>query len=307
MNQTRISLIAVTCGAALLSAPGLAAGAAPQQDLSQVQIETQEIADGIYMLVGSGGNIGVSVGDDGVIIVDDQYAPLTDKIRAAIEAITDKPILFVINTHWHGDHTGGNESFGEAGSIIVAHDNVRKRMSSEQFSGFFGGSTPPSPDAALPVVTFTDSVTLHFNDEEIHVFHVDPAHTDGDSIVWFRNANVVHMGDVFFAGRYPFIDLGSGGSVDGMIDAANRVLESIDLETRIIPGHGPVSTIEDLQEYREVLTTVRARVMQHIAQGHSMDETIAARPGAEWDDTWGAGFINPQQFIEFVYASIMGR
>ncbi len=306
MNQTRISLISVTTVAALLSAPGLAASV-PQQDLSQVQIETQQIADAVYMLVGSGGNIGVSVGDDGVIIVDDQYAPLTDKIRAAIEAITDQPILFVINTHWHGDHTGGNESFGAAGSIIVAHDNVRKRMSNEQFSSFFGGSTPPSPVAALPVVTFTDTVTLHFNDEEIHVFHVDPAHTDGDSIVWFRNSNVVHMGDVFFAGRYPFIDLGSGGSVDGMIDAANRVLESINAETRIIPGHGPVSTIEDLQEYREVLTTVRARVMQHIAQGHSMDETIAARPSAEWDDTWGAAFINPAQFIEFVYTSIMER
>ena len=302
MNRARISLIV-----ALLSASGLAAGAAPQRDMSQVQIETQEIADGIYMLIGSGGNIGVSVGDDGVIIVDDQYAPLTDKIRAAIEAITDKPILFVINTHWHGDHTGGNEAFGEAGSIIVAHDNVRRRMSGEQFSGLVGQAPPPSPDAALPVVTFTDTVTLHFNDEEIYVFHVGSAHTDGDSIVWFRNANVVHMGDVFFAGRYPYIDLGSGGGIDGMIDAANRMLESIDPDTRIIPGHGPVSTIEDLQEYREVLTTVRARVMRHIAQGHSLEETIAARPSAEWDDTWGTGFINPQQFVEFVYASIMGR
>ncbi len=219
------------------------------------------------------------------------------------------PIRFVINTHWHGDHTGGNENFGEAGAIIVAHDNVRKRMSTEQFSAFFGQTSPPSPDAALPVVTFTDTVTLHFNfnDEEIYIFHVDPAHTDGDSIIWFRNANVVHMGDVFFAGRYPYIDLGSGGSIDGLIGAANRVLASIDPETRIIPGHGPISRIDDLQEYREVLTTVRARVTRHIAQGRSMDETIAARPGAEWDDVWGAGFINPEQFVEFVYASIMGR
>ncbi len=180
-------------------------------------------------------------------------------------------------------------------------------MSGEQFSGLVGQAPPPSPDAALPVVTFTDTVTLHFNDEEIHIFHVDPAHTNGDSIVWFRNANVVHMGDVFFAGRYPYIDLGSGGAIDGMIEAANRVLESIDPETRIIPGHGPVSTIEDLQAYREVLTTVRARVMRHIAQGHSLDETIAARPSAEWDEEWGVGFINPERFIEFVYTSIMER
>ncbi len=303
MMHRAVGVMALAAGMVAVTVTALQA----QQDMSDVQIETIRVADGVYMLTGRGGNIGLSVGDDGPFVVDDQFAPLTDKILAAIAEVTDGAVRFVLNTHWHGDHTGGNENFGEAGSIIVAHDNVRRRLSSEQFSSFFGGSTPPSPDAALPVVTFTDTVTLHFNDEEIHVFHVDPAHTDGDSIVWFRNANVVHMGDVFFAGRYPFIDLGSGGSVDGMIDAANRVLESIDPETRIIPGHGPVSTIEDLQEYREVLTTVRARVMRHIAQGHSMDETIVARPSDEWDDIWGAAFINPEQFIEFVYASIMGR
>ncbi|MBT8487910.1 MAG: MBL fold metallo-hydrolase, partial [Gemmatimonadetes bacterium] len=183
--------------------------------MENVQIRTQQVADGVYMLMGQGGNIGVSVGDDGVFIIDDQFAPLTDKILAAIAAITDEPVRFVFNTHWHGDHTGGNENMGEAGALIVAHDNVRERMSTEQVLERIGrpvSTTPASPAGALPVITFSEDVSFHINGGQLHAFHVSNAHTDGDAIVHFVSANVVHMGDTFFRDRFPFIDTASGGS-----------------------------------------------------------------------------------------------
>jgi glyoxylase-like metal-dependent hydrolase (beta-lactamase superfamily II) len=277
--------------------------AAAQQNFDNVQIETQLVSNNVYMLVGAGGNIGVSIGEDGTFIVDDQFAPLTDKIRAAVAAITDKPIRFVINTHWHGDHTGGNENLGNAGALIVAHDNVFQRMSTEQFREATNTTTPASPKAALPVVTFAEDVTFRLNGDAIRGLHVPNAHTDGDVLIQFREANVLHLGDTFFAGRFPFIDLGSGGSVDGIISSANRALSIANEETKIIPGHGPLSTPKDLRDYRDMLMKMRSVVMQLVAQGKSLEEVQAARPAADYE-SWGTGFINTERFVETLYRDL---
>jgi len=278
--------------------------AAAQQDFSKVEIKAEKVAAGIYMLTGRGGNIGLSVGKSGTYVIDDQYAPLTDKILAAIRAITPDPVRFVVNTHWHGDHTGGNENLGKAGALLVAHENVRRRMSAEQLSATFNRSTPPSPEAALPVVTFTDAVTFHWNGDEIRVRHVPPAHTDGDSIVQFVKADVVHMGDLFFNGGYPFIDTSSGGRVDGVIAAAEQALAEIGERTRIIPGHGPLATRADLQAYRDVVKTLRDRIAKLKAEGKSRDATIAAKPTADHDAAWGTGFMKGDIFTGLVYDSL---
>jgi glyoxylase-like metal-dependent hydrolase (beta-lactamase superfamily II) len=213
-------------------------------------------------------------------------------------------VRFVVNTHWHGDHTGGNENMGKAGALIVAHENVRVRMSREHFMAAFGRKIPPSPEAALPVVTFTDAVTFHWNGDEIRVHHVPPAHTDGDSIVHFVKADVVHMGDVFFNGGYPFIDTSSGGRVDGVIAAADRVLAAVGEKTRIIPGHGPLATKADLQAYRDVVKTLRDRIATLKAEGKSRDEVIAAKPTADHDAKWGGGFMKGDTFTGLVYDSL---
>ncbi len=275
-----------------------------QQDFSKVEIETIEVASSVHMLVGSGGNIGVSTGSDGILVIDDQYAPLTEKILAAIKAISDRPVDFVVNTHWHGDHTGGNENMGKAGAVIVAHRNVRARMSTEQFSSFFNRTTPPSPPGALPVVTFTEDVSFHFNGDELHVFHVEPAHTDGDSVVHWRSTNVFHMGDLFFNGGYPYIDLGSGGSADGIIAAANRVLELANDESKIIPGHGELSNKKELTAYRDMMVEVRSRISEHVTAGKSLEQVLAAKPTQDLDAQWGTGFIKGNQITEFVYRSL---
>ena len=198
--------------------------ARPASAQEDVSIEIVPVAAGVHMLIGQGGNIGVVAGEDGIFLIDDQFAPLTEKIKDAVATIGDGPIRFVFNTHWHGDHTGGNENLRGEGALIVAHENVRQRMSTEQFNAFFNSTQPPSPEAALPVVTFSEAVTFHLNGEEVHAFHVEPAHTDGDAVVHLRTSNAVHMGDLFFSTGYPYIDLSSGGSVNGLIDAAERVL-----------------------------------------------------------------------------------
>ena len=253
------------------------------------------------MLSGQGGNIGVCVGDDGVFAIDDQFAPLTPRILEEIKKLSEKPVRFVINTHWHGDHTGGNENFGEAGAIIVAHANVRKRMSEKQFMEAFNRTVEPSPKGALPVVSFEQSITFHWNDETIEVVHVQPAHTDGDSFVHFRSANVLHAGDVFFNGMYPFIDTGTGGNLEGMIRAVERILARCDGETRIIPGHGSLASRADLERYHRMLTTVRDRVEPMLRAGRSRDEVIAAKPSADLDADWGGGFMKPDVWIGLVY------
>jgi glyoxylase-like metal-dependent hydrolase (beta-lactamase superfamily II) len=285
----------------------LLAAAAPslaQQDFSKVEIKAEKVAEGIYMLTGAGGNMGLSVGKDGTYLVDDQYAPLSEKILAAIRAITEAPVRFVVNTHWHGDHTGGNENMGRAGALLVAHENVRQRMSKEHFMAAMSRTVPRSPEAALPVVTFTDAVTFHWNGEEIRVHHVAPAHTDGDSIIHFVKADVVHMGDVFFNGGYPFIDTSSGGRIDGVIAAAERVLAGTTEKTRIIPGHGPLATRADLAAYRDVLKTLRERIAALKAAGKSREEAIAARPTADTDAKWGGGFMKGDVFTGLAYDSL---
>ena len=277
---------------------------AQQQDFDSVQIGTIEVAEGIYMLTGSGGNIGVSAGKDGVFLIDDQYAPLTEKIRQAVAEISDEPIRFLLNTHWHGDHTGGNENLGEAGVVIVAHENVRARMSTEQILEFFDARVPPSPKAALPVVTFNDEVTFYFNDEEIHVVHFPPAHTDGDSVIHFRRANVIHTGDLFTYGQYPFIDVASGGSIDGMIAGAKRLLSLVDADTRLIPGHGPLGDRSRLQEFHDMLVTIRGRIVSGAEAGQSLDEIVQSEPAREFDAKWGVNFISSERFVQLVHSSL---
>jgi glyoxylase-like metal-dependent hydrolase (beta-lactamase superfamily II) len=290
--------------AVVLSAASVAA---QQEDFSKVEIKPTKLADGLYMLTGAGGNIGLSVGDDAVFLVDDQYAPLTERIKAAIAAITDKPVRFVLNTHWHFDHTGGNENLGQAGALIVAHDNVRKRMSVEQFIKDFNMKIPASPKAALPIITFSETTTFHLNGEEIQAVHVPPAHTDGDSLVHYRKANVLHMGDTFFNGAYPFFDMSSGGSIEGMIGAAEKALSLANASTKIIPGHGPLADRKALEVYLTVLKTSRDRIGTLVSAGKSADEVIAARPLAEYDATWGKGFIQSDQFVRLVHASLSGQ
>jgi cyclase len=274
------------------------------QDFSDVTIKATAVRGSVHMLTGAGGNLGVSVGDDGVFLIDDQFAPLSEKIKAAIATISAKPVKFLVNTHWHGDHVGGNENFGKDGAIIVAHDNVRKRMSTDGFIKAFNREVKAAPKDALPVVTFADSVTLHLNGETMKVIHVDPAHTDGDSVIFFEQANVLHTGDLFFNGLYPFIDLSSGGNIDGVIAAAARLIPMVDDETKIIPGHGPLATKADYQKYHDTLKAIRDNVAKLVAAGKSMDEVIAAKPSAEFDAEWGNGFMKPATFLSIVYDSL---
>lgn len=281
--------------------------AVAQHDFSGVDIGSEKVADNLYMLTGAGGNIALFVGEDGAFMVDDQFAPLSDKIQKKVAGLTGEPLRFVINTHWHGDHTGGNENMGETGALIVAHENVRKRMGTKQFMKAFGREVPASPDAALPVITFTDAATFHWNGDDVGVQHVDPAHTDGDAIVQFRKANVIHMGDTYFNGVYPFIDLSSGGSVDGVIAAMDRVLAMADGDTRIIPGHGPLSNKSELKTQRDVLVKLRGRVQQLIDDGKSREQAIAAQPTREYDEQYGQGFIKPDQWTGIVYDSLAGN
>lgn len=285
----------------LLAVGALAAPLPAQQGLDTVQIRTVRVADGVYMLMGAGGNIGVSAGASGIVLIDDQFAPLSDKIKTALAAINPAPIRFVLNTHWHGDHTGGNENFAKGGVVIVAHENVRHRMSVEQFIAAFGSKVPPSPETALPIVTFTDAVNFYLNGDSISALHVAPAHTDGDVVIYFRRANVVHMGDTYFNGRYPFIDLSSGGSVDGMVAAVDRVLAMTDPNTKYIPGHGELSGRAELAAYRDMLATVRDRIRKLARQGKTLAQVKAAKPSAEFDAAWGTGFINADRFVEILY------
>jgi cyclase len=281
---------------------------AQDQNFDKTEIKVVPAGGAVSMLVGEGGNIGVSTGPDGVFVIDDQFAPLGPKIRAAIKTLSDKPIRVVINTHWHGDHTGGNAGMAETGAVVVAQDNVRKRLSTEQFNKAFNRKTPPASNPlTLPIITFADSVTLHVNGEEVAVRHVAPAHTDGDSIIHFKKSNVVHMGDTFFNGNYPYVDVDSGGSIDGVVAAADSVLAFADASTKIIPGHGPIGSKADLQKYRDTLAGVRDRVKALVAQGKTLDQILAAKPSAQWDAAWGGGFMKPDMFVGVVYRSLTGK
>ncbi len=271
----------------------------------EVTVRAEKVAPGLFFITGAGGNMGLSIGEDGVFLVDDQYAPVTDAIRQVIAQLTDQPVKFVLNTHWHGDHTGGNESLGATGTVIIAHDNVRSRMSSEQFSTFWDRKTPASSPAALPVVTFSDALTFYMNGMTIRAFHVAAAHTDGDTIVHFPEANVIHMGDVLFHHWYPYIDVSAGGSVRGNIAAVDAVLPLIDDETIVMPGHG--ATVTDragLVNYRDMLEDIADRIQSMIAAGKSLEEVQAARPTAAWDEVWGQNFMTPERFTRLVYGDL---
>jgi glyoxylase-like metal-dependent hydrolase (beta-lactamase superfamily II) len=248
------------------------------QNFDEVQISTTPVAGSIYMLQGSGGNIGLSIGDDATIIVDDQFAPLTQKIQAAIAALTRMPVDFVINTHWHYDHSDGNTNFGRAGATIVAHENARTRMTRTDTVSLNNYVQEAYGPDGLPKITFYQSMRFHLNDNVIDVIHLRNAHTDGDAAVYFRDANVLHTGDTFTRGALPFIDQPNGGTLDGMIEAAWTMAGLIDEQTRIIPGHGALGTREDLLAHHAKLVVIRERMRQHAAQGHTPEQVVAANP-----------------------------
>ena len=268
------------------------------------EIQTVEVTKDIFMLTGKGGNIGLSVGSSGVLLIDDKYAPASENILIAIAKKTSAPVRFVINTHWHGDHTGGNENMGKAGAVIVAHDNVRKAMSKDQFIEVFNMKAPASPKIALPVITFADAITFHWNDDTIEVTHVAPAHTDGDSVIYFKQANVIHAGDAFFNKMYPFIDVSTGGSIAGMISATDKLLILANDKTKIIPGHGPLADKGELQVYRDMLVTMKKRISDLKNSGKTRDDVIAAKPTADFDLAWGNGFLKPDVWVGIVYDSL---
>jgi len=271
------------------------------QDFSKVQMKATKVAGNIYMLEGAGGNIGVSVGPDGLLIVDDQFAPLADKIKAALKELGQGKLKFVINTHWHGDHTGGNAIFG-VDSTIIAQSNVRKRMSSENVIRDTQ-RIPPSPKEALPVITFDESLSVHFNGEEIKAVHYPNGHTDGDGVIFFMQSNVVHMGDDFFAGRFPFVDLNNGGSVEGLARNVGNALAKLPAGVKIIPGHGPISTIDDLKAYHQMLLETVDVVRKQMQARKSLDEIKAAGLPEKYKD-WGSGFISTPVWIETIHKSL---
>ncbi len=274
-----------------------------QRDFSRVKITVTKVAGNVYMLQGSGGNIGVSVGTDGILIVDDQFAPLADRIRAALGTISQGKLKFVLNTHWHGDHTGGNVVFGPEAPVI-AQSNVRRRLEAGQPGG--QNPTPPAPHEALPVITFDQSLSVHFNGEEIRVIHFPHGHTDGDSVIFFTKSNVVHMGDDFFAGMFPFVDLESGGDVEGYVKNVGDIIQIISglpAGVKIIPGHGPLSTLDDLKNFRRMLVETTGIVRTKMQAGKTLAQIKAEGLPAEWR-SWGTGFIKTDVWIETIYKSI---
>jgi glyoxylase-like metal-dependent hydrolase (beta-lactamase superfamily II) len=292
----------LAAGAALL--PG-AAGAQQAPDFDKIEYAVTPVAAGIYMLsTPVGGNVGVSIGEDGVLVIDDQFAPLAPKLRSAVALLTDRPIRFLLNTHWHGDHTGANEAFARTGAVIVAQRRVRERLASPPPATLSGRTPAAAPAAALPVMTFDREVSLHLNGDDVEMTHASAAHTDGDGIVRFRRANVLHMGDTFFYGTYPFVDSNSGGTYAGLIAAVEETLATVNDSTRIIPGHGPLCGRKELQEFRDMLVVVRDRVARLIRAGRSQEEVIAAKPTAEFDAKWAGGFWKPEQWVARVYVDL---
>ena len=278
------------------------------QDFSKVKIEVTKVAGNIYMLKGAGGNIGASVGDDGIVIVDDQYAPLADKIQGALRGITDKPVRFVINTHYHEDHTGSNEYFQKTAPII-AHDNVRKRLEEGGVAGN-GASVKfdakPQPKGALPIITFDHDVTVHLNGEDIRALHFPAGHTDGDSIIFFPKSNVVHMGDDFVTYGFPFIDVTAGGSIDGMIDGVEKAIAQLPADVKVIPGHGPVSNLDDVRAYVKMLKDTRATVSSALKKHKTLDQMKKDKVLDPWKK-YSGDFISEDAFLETLYNSLTGN
>lgn len=296
----------VVCTAALLFSFTLVL--AQDQDFSKVQMKVTQVAGGIYMLEGAGGNIGVSVGDDGIVIVDDEYAPLADKIRAALKGITEKPVRFIINTHYHGDHTGGNALF-QKDAPIIAQENVRKRLQEGGELGNLGSvkmQAKPQPKEALPIITFDHDVSVHLNGEDIRALHYPHGHTDGDSIIFFPKSNVVHMGDDFVRYGFPFVDLAAGGSVEGMTAAVEDVISKMPADVKVIPGHGQISNVDDMRQYVAMLKDTRAAVEKAVKAGKTLDQMKQEKILAPWQK-WSGDFISTDAFIETLYNELTGK
>jgi cyclase len=291
-----------------IAAAGLLATAAvvwaQQQDFTKVKIEPVKVAPGVTLLSGAGGNIGVFAGDDGVLVIDSQYAALSEKIQAALKALSDKPVRFLLNTHWHPDHTGGNEWLAKAGATVIAQDTVRKRLAAGQFQEVFKRQVPAAPAQALPVVTFDDEVEVHWNGDDLHAVHVPPAHTDGDVFIHFQKANVIHAGDLFFSAGFPLVDESSGGDFQGYITGAEKMLALCNDKTKVIPGHGVLSDTQGLKAWHEMMTRVRDRVKASAAAGKTLAQIQAEHPTKEWDTTYGKGFVKPEMLVEWVFKSV---
>jgi cyclase len=284
------TLLALACGLPIIHAQGV--------DFEKTEIQTVKISDGLYVLMGgpAQGNILVSAGSDGILLVDTMYAPMHQKIMDALAKISNPPIRYIVNTHLHGDHTAGNEAMAKLGAVIISHENMRKRMAAQANGG---------PPAGLPTITYTDSMTLRFNGEEIYIYHPEPAHTDGDSIIYFRHANVMHVGDVPSSLRYPNIGVTDGGSVDGMIAAARQVMKIANPDTKIIPGHlGPVVGFKEIQQQLEMFAAVRDRVMSAIRGGKTLEQVVASKPTSDFDQGRMGGAITPDRFVTLVYQDL---
>jgi cyclase len=303
--------IATIAAALLMTATALAQQGAPTPppppDFSKVEIKTTDLGDGMYMLEGQGGNITVAVAKDGIIMVDSQYAPLHDKIKAAISSISNQPIKYVIDTHFHGDHVGGNESFSRDGAIVIAEVNVKNRLASGTTNGLTGVKTPPATPAALPSKTYTGHFQIRLRGRVADLKHIENAHTDGDTYVWFKTANVLSTGDTFTQGRYPNIDFANGGNIKGMIAATDAYLKLANAKTRIVPGHGPLADKAALTEYRTMLIAARERMAKLVKDGKTEDEVVAAKPFADLDAKWAPTELASRNFIRVVYHSLADK
>jgi cyclase len=308
MFRTGIAVVATTlllAGAAIAQQPP--AAAPPPPDFSKVEIKTTDLGDNVYMLEGQGGNITVAVAKNEIIMVDGEFAPLHDKIKAAIAAVSNLPIKYLINTHFHGDHTGGNEPFAKDGVTIVSETNVKTRLAAGTTNGLTGVKTPPAPEAALPSKTYTGSFKIRLPGRVADLKHIANAHTDGDTYVWFKTSNVLSTGDTFTNGRYPNIDFANGGNIKGMIAAADTYLKLVNAKTRIVPGHGPLADKAALLEYRTMLTTARDRMAKLVKDGKSEDEVVAAKPFADLDAKWAPTDLASKNFIRVVYHSLADK
>jgi len=286
----------------------IAVAAAQDEDLSKVQIKVTKVSGSVYMLQGAGGNIGASVGEDGIVVVDDQYAPLAEKIQAALKGVTDKPVRFIINTHYHGDHTGGN-AFFQKQAPVIAQDNVRKRLEAGGPAGNLGSISmdhKPAPKEALPILTFDHDVTVHLNGEDIRALHFPSGHTDGDSIIFFSKSNVVHMGDDFVRYGFPFIDLAAGGSVEGMIAAMEEVVPKLPADVKVIPGHGDIANLDDVRIYTKMLIDTRAVVEKGIQQKKTLDQLKQEKVLEPWKK-YSGDFVSSDAFIETLYNDLTGK
>ena len=308
MHQVRIAVVAAMMA---LSGPALAqtppAAAPPPPDFSKVEIKTTDLGDNCYMLEGQGGNITVAVAKEGIIMVDGQFAPLHDKIKAAVAVISNLPIKYLINTHYHGDHTGGNESFAKDGAIIVAQINVKNRLAAGTTNGLTGAKTPPAPQDALPSDTYTNFSKIRLRGRVADLKHIENAHTDGDTYVWFKTANLLSTGDTFTNGRYPNIDFANGGNIRGMIAATDIYLKLTNAKTRIVPGHGPLADKAALVEYHKMLITARDRMAKLVKEGKSENDVVAAKPFADLDAKWAPTELASTNFIRVVYHSLADK